>query len=366
MDRGVSATFDKTRSPAANTGMPSVWRRLTNFAEVIRSAREFGAVVALALIIAAFSLIAPNFWSYDSLWSVLGSSSIAIAAAAGMTAVIVARQIDLSVGATLGVAAYMAGVLLNAGVHPLVALAAAVFAGAALGAVNGIVVAWFRVPAIIATLGTATIYRGLLFIAAPHFLGVLINADQIPSEFRSLSRHAILALPLTALVAGIAATAIGLAVGYTPWGRNLYALGSNPEAARFAGIPAERTIFFAMTLVGASAGLSGFLYVMRYASVGVRAGAGFDFEVISGVVIGGVAIFGGAGRVLGAALGVIMLNALSRGFVLMSIPEFWKVVATGVVIIAAVSIDAAVVRRRSEIIRVSRRIRGSSKEEGRG
>ena len=162
-----------------------------------------------------------------------------------MTAVIVARQIDVSIGATLGVAAYIVGVLLNAGVYPLAALAAAVSAGAALGAINGIAVAWFKVPAIIATLGTATIYRGLLFIAAPSFLGFLINADQIPSDFRSLSRHAVAGLPLTFIIAGIAASAIGLAIGYTPWGRNLYALGSNPEAARFAGISAERTIFFA-------------------------------------------------------------------------------------------------------------------------
>ena len=125
---------------------------------------------------ADFRVIAPGV--YDSLWSVLGSSSIAITVAAGMTAVIVARQIDVSIGATLGVAAYIVGVLLNAGVYPLAALAAAVSAGAALGAINGIAVAWFRVPAIIATLGTATIYRGLLFIAAPRFLGVLINADQ--------------------------------------------------------------------------------------------------------------------------------------------------------------------------------------------
>ena len=126
----------------------------------------------------------------------------------------------------------------------------------------------------------------------------------------------------------------------------------------------SRSVFFrALTLVGATAGLAGFLYVMRYASVGVRAGVGFDFEVISGVVIGGVAIFGGAGRVLGAALGVIILNTLARGFVLMDIPEFWKVVATGAAIILAVSVDAAIVRRRNELIRMSRRIRGSSKQE---
>jgi len=127
--------------------MSRVFKRV----ERVRNVREFGTVVALALVIAFFGLTTENFWSYDSLWSILSSSAIAIAVAAGMTAVIVARQIDLSVGAILGVAGYTVGVLLNAGVHPLLALSAAIAIGAALGGVNGAVVAWLRVPAIIAT-----------------------------------------------------------------------------------------------------------------------------------------------------------------------------------------------------------------------
>jgi rhamnose transport system permease protein len=309
----------------------------------------------------AFSLVTDNFWSYDTLWSVLSSSAIAVAVSAGMTAVIISRQIDLSVGATLGITGYTVGVLLYSGAHPLIALLAAVVIGAALGAVNGVIVAWFGVPAIIATLGTATIFRGLLFLSAPGFLGFLINADQIPNEFRSLTRRPIAGLPITMLIALATAAVIGVAIGYTPWGRNLCALGSNPAAARFAGIPVEKTIFSVLTLVGATAGLGGFLFVMRYASVGVRAGTGFDFEVISGVVIGGVAIFGGGGRVFGAVIGVIILNTLSRGFVLMSIPEFWKVVATGAAIIAAVGVDAAIARRRSEAIRLAHRLSALSK-----
>jgi rhamnose transport system permease protein len=152
------------------------------------------------------------------------------------------------------------------------------------------------------------------------------------------------------------AVLIGLVIAYTPWGRSLYVVGSNPDAARFAGISTDRVVFAALVLVGATAGLGGFLYVMRYASVGVRAGIGMDFEVISAVVVGGVAIFGGAGRVLGAVLGVIMLNTLGRGFVLMDLPEFWKVVATGGAIIAAVSVDATVARRRARRIRMNRRL----------
>ena len=363
LDREFPKTIGDADLSFADEGTSPALSRIVKLAEAARDAREFGTVIALALVIVVFSLTTDNFWSYDSLWSVLASSAIAIAVAAGMTAVIVARQIDLSIGATLGVCGYMVGVLLGAGVHPLAALALAVLAGAALGAINGVIVAWLGVPAIIATLGTATIYRGLLFLAAPGFLGFLINADQIPNGFRSLTRQPVLGLPVTFLIAGAAATAIGLALGYTPWGRNLYALGSNPDAARFAGIPVEKSIFSALTLVGATAGLAGFLYVMRYASVGVRAGVGFDFEVISGVVIGGVAIFGGAGRVLGATLGVIILNTLARGFVLMDIPEFWKVVATGAAIILAVGVDAAIARRRSEVIRMSRRIGAPSRRK---
>jgi rhamnose transport system permease protein len=358
---GVSKILGKMPSSPSGEAASPAMSRLAERVHAIRDAREFGTVAALALIVIAFSLITDNFWSYDTLWSVLSSSAIAVAVAAGMTAVIISRQIDLSIGATLGIAGYAVGVLLYSGAHPLIALLAAILIGTALGAVNGVIVAWFGVPAIIATLGTATIFRGLLFLSAPGFLGFLINADQIPNEFRSLTRHPIAGLPITMLIALATAAAIGLAIGYTPWGRNLYALGSNPEAARFAGIPVENSIFSVLTLVGATAGLGGFLYVMRYASVGVRAGTGFDFEVISGVVIGGVAIFGGAGRVFGAVIGVIILNTLSRGFVLMSIPEFWKVVATGAAIIAAVGVDAAIARRRSETIRLAHRLNALSK-----
>lgn len=330
---------------------------------VVRDARESGIVIALLMVIAFFSFATENFWNLDSVWSILSGSAIAIPMAAGMTAVIVARQIDLSVGATLGMAAYGVGTLLDAGVHPIIAFLASIALGAVLGAINGLAVTWLRVPAIIATLGTATIYRGLLFIIAPYFLGFLINADQIPEGFRALSRLPILGLPITTIIGGAVAAMIGVVIAYTPWGRSLYAVGSNPDAARFAGISTEKVIFAALTLVGATAGLSGFLYVMRYASVGVRAGTGMDFEVISAVVIGGVAIFGGAGRVLGAVLGVIMLNTLSRGFVLMDIPEFWKVVATGGAIIAAVSVDATVAHRRARRIRMSRRLHESPDEE---
>jgi rhamnose transport system permease protein len=360
---GFSKTLGQIPPWPADEAAPSSPSGLGKVAEAIRGTREFGTIVALTLVVVVFSLTTNNFWSHDSLWSVLSSSAISIAVAAGMTAVIVSRQIDLSIGATLGVAAYLTGVLLNAGFHPLIALVAAVLVGFALGAINGVIVAWLQVPAIIATLGTATIYRGLLFIVAPRFLGFLINADQIPRGFRLLTRQSIAGLPMTFVIASVAAIAIGLVLGYTPWGRNLYALGSNPDAARFVGIPVERSVFSALALVGATAGLAGFLYVMRYASVGVRAGVGFDFEVISGVVIGGVAIFGGAGRVFGATLGVVILNTLGRGFVLTSIPEFWKVVATGAAIVVAVGVDAAIVRRRSEIIRLSRRLHAVAKPE---
>jgi rhamnose transport system permease protein len=328
----------------------------------LRDARESGIVIALILVVAFFSFATDYFWSIDSIWSILSASAIAIPIAAGMTAVILARQIDLSIGAVLGIAAYGVGVLLNAGIHPILALLLCMALGALLGAVNGLIVTWLKVPAIIATLGTATIYRGLLFIAAPYFMGFLINADQIPGDFRALSRMPILGLPITTLIGVAVAVIVGLIIAYTPWGRSLYVVGSNPDAARFAGISTDRVVFFALVLVGVTAGLGGFLYVMRYASVGVRAGIGLDFEVISAAVVGGVAIFGGAGRVFGAVLGVIMLNTLGRGFVLMDLPEFWKVVATGGAIIAAVTVDAMVAHRRSRRIRMNRRLREISEE----
>ena len=317
--------------------------------------RENGILLFIVLAIVFFTIVTPYFLTYDSFQAILSNSAIEIVVATGMASLIISRQIDLSVGAILGVAAYGVGFSLDSGLHPLVALAVSLILGVIMGTINGLIITKARVPAIIATLGTASIYRGILFLLAPSLLGYIVNPSQIPPEFRALSSIRIIGIPFITVFALILAAIIGFLLSNTRWGRNLYAIGSNPEAARFAGINSNKEIFKAMVLVGALSGFGGFLYVMRYANVYVRTGSGLEFSVIAGVVVGGIAIFGGSGRVFGAVLGVLLLNMLSRGFVLMNIREFWKDVATGIAIIGAITTDLILARRREKLLRWGQR-----------
>lgn len=317
--------------------------------------RESGILVFMVLAVLFFTAITPRFFSYDSFQAILGDSAIEIVVAVGMAAVIISRQIDLSVGAILGVAAYGVGFILASGLHPLVALSVGVVLGLMMGTINGLLITRARVPAMIATLGMASVYRGILFLLAPRLLGYIVNPSQIPPAFRALSSIRIIGIPFIAIFSLILAVIIGFMLANTRWGRNLYAIGSNPQAARFAGINSDKEIFKAMVLIGGLSGFGGFLYVMRYANVYVRTGSGLEFSVIAGVVVGGIAIFGGSGRLFGAVLGVLLLSTFSRGFVLMNIPEFWKDVATGIAIIGAIMTDLALARRRERFLRWGRR-----------
>jgi rhamnose transport system permease protein len=317
--------------------------------------RESGTILILFLAVLFFTTVSPRFLSVDSFQSILSESAIVIVVAVGMAPVIIARQIDLSVGAILGVAAYSTGLVLNYHLHPLVALGVSLMLGTILGCINGLIITRAHVPAMIATLGAASIYRGILFLLAPKLLGYIINPSQIPQGFRMLSSIRIIGIPFIAVIALFVAVIVGFLLSNTVWGRNLYAIGSNPQAARFAGIDANKEILKAMILVGALSGLGGFLFVMRYANVYVRTGSGMEFSAVAGVVVGGIAIFGGAGRILGAVLGVLLLNTFQRGFILMNIPEFWKDVATGLAIVVAITIDAILAQRREKLLRWERR-----------
>jgi rhamnose transport system permease protein len=325
--------------------------------------RESGIVAFIILVVIAFSLASPQFLSLDSLRSILNNSAITIVVASGMTAVIVARQIDLSVGSILAISAYTTAYLLANHFTAATASIAAIALGTVFGLINGGIITLLHVPAIIATLGTASVYRGLLYLVAAQLLGYEIHASQLPSSFRSLSATSILGVPLIVWIALVVAFIIGVLLAITPWGRNLYAVGSNPDGAYYSGIQSTPMILAAFGVLGAASGLGGFLYVMRYATTNVRSGAGFEFLVIAAVVLGGVAIFGGSGRVVGAVLGALLLSTLSRGFVLMYIPEFWKDVSIGAAIVGAVLVDRLLAVRREDRLRKARRPYLSTKEE---
>ena len=225
------------------------------------------------------------------------------------------RNIDLSVASVIGLSAYGAARFVH--VHPhspvLVGVGVAILIGLACGGLNGLVVTVGRVPAIVVTLGTLSVFRGVNSLWAG---GKQISADQVPQSWLDLTSSRILGVPAVVLVALATLVLIGIALRRLPFGRELYAIGSNPEGAALIGIRAKTLVLGAFMLAGMLAGFDGALWASRYATIDARVALGFELTVIASVVVGGVAIRGGAGTVLGVALGALTLLVIQNGLTL--------------------------------------------------
>lgn len=314
-------------------------------------AREMGIVVALALLVAATAARNPRFLSPQSLRDLLLSASIVVVMAAGQTAVISTRNVDLSVGSVLGLVAFGTGKLLLAapGTPTVLVLLIGAVAGGLLGAVNGGLVTIAKVPSLVITLGTLYIYRGL-----DHFWasGQQINAADMPDGFLALGTARVLGVPTLFLI-GVAATlVIGQWMGHHRSGRELYAIGSDPDGAVLSGIAVDKRVFTAMTLSGATAGLAGVMFAARFGTLDSTVGQGIELDVVAAAVVGGVAIFGGSGTAYGAAIGALLLTTISTSLPILRINAFWQQAIVGLLILGAISLDRVVATR------VARRLQG--------
>jgi rhamnose transport system permease protein len=312
--------------------------------------REFGLVLVILIVVAFFATQIPEFFSGRTLTRVSTSVAIVAVVAVGQTLVVLTRNIDLSVGSTVGVVAYVVGTLLEAnnGLPSAAAVAIAIALGALLGTINGLIVAYGRVPAIIATLGTLAIYR----IVLVELSGArTITAQRLPAwlvdlQGSSLFEVAGFQLRLLFAVALIVVVAFQLGLRFLPYGRRLYAIGSNPDAATVAGLPVRRDVFTAFVLSGALAGLAGFMFLARFGNITVVAGQGLELQVVAAVVVGGVNIFGGAGSVIGALLGASLIDLLQQSLIRwLEVSEFVRDAVLGLLILLAVASDAVILNR---------------------
>jgi rhamnose transport system permease protein len=316
--------------------------------------RELGIFVALVASVLFFSVRAHGFATVGNWQDIATNVAIVVVVAVGETMVVLTRNIDLSVGSIVGLTAYLSAHALahHHGLPIVVVALYAIAIGLGAGIVNGLLVVVGRIPAIIATLATLSIFRGLDF-EATH--GQNVIAYQLPNSFLNLASHKPLGVPVLAWIALAVAVAGGVLLRYATWGRDLYAIGSSPQAARFAGISVGRRVMLAFALSGALAGLGGFLFAARFASVDAVAGSGFELDVVTAVVIGGVNVFGGSGTIAGAVLGAVLVGTIQNGFTLLKLSEFWKIFFNGTAIVAAVTIDALVTQRLQEALRRRRR-----------
>jgi rhamnose transport system permease protein len=318
--------------------------------------RELGVFVALAAAILIFSVQAENFLTVSNWQDIATDVSMVVVAAVGQTMVVLTRNIDLSVGSIVGLSAYVsANTLADHHGMPLVVIALlAMTVGLACGIGNGLLVVVGRIPAIIATLATLAIYRGLTFEATGGG-GNNISAFQLPGNFLDFAARKPLGLPILAWIALVVAVVGAAMLRWAPWGRDLYAIGSNPDAAHLAGIRVGRRVMTAFAISGVCAGPCGFMLAARFASVDAIAGRGFELDVVTAVVIGGVNVFGGSGTILGAVLGAVLVGTIQDGFTLLKISEFWKIFFNGTAIVVAVTVDALITGRLQEALRRRRR-----------
>jgi rhamnose transport system permease protein len=316
--------------------------------------REAGIFIALAVAVLFFWARADNFMSVENWQNIATDVAIVAVLAVGQTMVVLTRNIDLSVGSIVGLTAYVSAdtIAHHHGLPIGIVAAYAVAIGLGLGIVNGLLVTVGKIPAIIATIGTLAIYRGLLFEITN---GQNVTADQLPERLLDLAAKKPLGLPTLAWIALVVALVGGALLRWAPWGRDFYAVGSNPDAARYAGIPVGRRVLTAFAISGGLAGLAGFMFAVRFAAVDAVAGTNLELDAVTAVVIGGVNVFGGSGTVLGATLGAILVAVMQDGFTLLKLSEFWKMFFNGTAIVVAVTIDALVTQRLQEALRRRRR-----------
>jgi rhamnose transport system permease protein len=305
--------------------------------------RELGLLIVLLLVVVVVSVQEPRFLTVSNIEQILLSVAILAIVAVGETLVILTRNIDLSVGSMVGFAAFVTADLFKQqpGTNLVLAILLGCALGLVLGAVNGLAITVGRVPAIIMTLGTLYVYRGLDFVVAG---GTQVSASDVPDSYLSLATTRILGIPALILFAAAIALIFAYLLRSTRSGRQLYAIGSNPEAARLAGIRSNLLVFGAFALSGLLCGLAGVLWGARFATVDATAASGLELQVIAAVVVGGVSTLGGSGTILGAILGAIVLGTVDNSLNLLKLSQFWLQAIDGAAIVIAVTLDAFITR----------------------
>jgi rhamnose transport system permease protein len=340
----MTAMARDAQAAPAEIGAPGS-RRLVD--RVLRF-RELALLVILAILVIATELGNSRFLSTQGVQDLLLDAAILVIVATGQATVVITRNVDLSVGSTLGITAFAAGTFLHGGGNPVVAVLYAVLLGAALGVVNGVLVSFGRVPSLVVTLGTLYIIRGIdsIWVGAKE-----IVANDLPDGFVALGHRGPFFLPYLAVIALVVLVIVGCCLRSYRAGRELYAVGSNPEAARLAGIAMRRRITIAYVLCGALAGLGGALYLARFGNVDSGTGNGYELTVVSAVVVGGVAFTGGSGNVYGAALGAVLLTTINSALPSLGVSSSWESAIDGFLLLAAIAVDRIVALRVAGLLR---------------
>lgn len=295
---------------------------------------QLGMLIILALLIVVMSVIAPNFTDSSNILNVLKQSSITAILAAGMTVVILTGGIDLSVGSTLALSGVISVLLSNAGAPVGLAMLVGAGVGYVAGAINGYLTAVPKLPAFIVTLGSMTYLRGLAYVITGGYPVVLAS-----EKFKFIGAGEIFGIPTPIYIMAIVYLIMFVVLKYTMFGRHVYAIGGNEEAAHLTGIKVNRTLINVYSISGLLAGISGVVMAGRLFSGQPMVGIAFELDAIAAVVLGGTSFVGGRGRIQGTIIGVLIVAVLTNGMTLLNVDYYWQQVVKGIVIVIAVLLD---------------------------
>ncbi|WP_342471309.1 ribose ABC transporter permease [Ureibacillus sp. FSL K6-3587] len=297
---------------------------------------KLGPLIGLILLIIVVSIMNPSFLTISNIFNVLRQVSISAIIAFGMTFVILTGGIDLSVGSTLALTGAVAASLLAGGTDPIVSMAVALILGLVLGAFNGVIITKGKVAPFIATLATMTIYRGLTLV---YTNGKPISGLGDHASFQLFGKGYFLGVPIPVITTIVSFAILAFILHKTTFGRRVYAVGGNEEAAKLSGINADRVKIAVYAISGFLAALSALILTSRLNSAQPTAGESYELDAIAAVVLGGTSLNGGKGWIFGTLIGALIIGVLNNGMNLIGVSSFWQQVVKGIVILLAVLLD---------------------------
>jgi ribose transport system permease protein len=333
----VTGTTSPPRAPAPSRGLLAQIRRLLSF-------EELGTAIALAALVLLIGAFHPDFLAKDVLLGTLRTAAFVAIIAYGMVFLLAMTELDLSVGGIYAVSIVLAAKWMSS-MDPYLAALLAIGVAVAMGLLNGLLTNVFRIPVIIITLGTLSMYRGLVTVISD---GKPVDGIPIDSSFFTTLGGDLFGVPVAGWIVLVLGVVLTVVFNRTRFGAMVRAIGSNRQAAEFSGIPVGRIRIYALMLVGGLAGLSGVLSLSYFQGADPTIGIGLELQVIAAAIIGGTAVSGGTGTVPGALLGALIVAVINSGLVFFSVGSNWSNFVTGAVIVVAVGTDALVRRRRAD------------------
>lgn len=340
--RAAEASVGDASTPAPGGGRVPSWVRAV--VRVIGSRDYIGVLIAIIALTLVIGIAHPAFLRFSQLTDVLNQATFVAILACGMAMLLAMRELDLSVGSIYALTSVCAAILMKHGMNSWVAALIGIGVGAALGLTNGLIVQLFRLPSIVATLATLSIFRGLAYAITN---GQQLLGPSLSDSFSVFASGHLFGIPNTVYVMIALVAVLSGVLYYTPFGYRIRSIGSNPEAAAFSGIPVVRIRLLAFVLMGTLGGLGGVLSLGYFGAGDPNLGIGYELLAVAAAVIGGTSLMGGKATIVGAALGSILLAVVAAGLAYFSVPINWNSFATGAVILLAVILDSLLRRRRT-------------------